>query len=186
MMGLFIPRARPFPTWSPPGAFSIRTSSPRSCKRSLSTLSNASSQLCKAQGKRCHPDRSRQSPDALKHEVWLPLSQFIIKSKTVAMNTGLGLHLGNNIGQSAEISECPFSSLIPAHCEDLCKPRGKKGSFIFEQILLLSSLLNRSGCLWLLTNLPVLEARGLRSSTQWGLPTLASKSSPLLGWESEF
>lgn len=33
------------------------------------TLSNASSQLCKAQGKKSHPDRSRQSPYALKHEV---------------------------------------------------------------------------------------------------------------------
>lgn len=122
MMGLFIAHQTISHMISPSDVFCQGLQPPppppRSSKRSLSTLSNASSQLCKAQGKKFHPDRSRQSPYALKHEVWLPLSQFIIKSKTVAMNTGLGLHLWNDIGQSAEISECPFSFLISAHCED--------------------------------------------------------------------
>lgn len=117
---------RPFPVWPHPGKFSARASSLRSSKRSPSSLSNASSQLCKAQGKKFHPDRSRQSPYALKHEVWLPLSQFIIKSKNVAMNTGSGLHLWNDIGQSAEISESPFSFLISAHGEDLLQTGGEK------------------------------------------------------------
>lgn len=118
---------RPFPVWPHPGKFSARASSLRSSKRSPSSLSNASSQLCKAQGKKFHPDRSRQSPYALKHEVWLPLSQFIIKSKNVAMNTGSGLHLWNDIGQSAEISESPFSFLISAHTVKIfCKLGGKK------------------------------------------------------------
>lgn len=98
---------RPFP-YDPTQQFSARAPSPCFSKHSLSTLSNASSQLCKAQGKKFHPDHSRQSPYALKHEVWLPLSQFIIKSKTVAMNTGLELHLWNDTGQSAEISWVPF------------------------------------------------------------------------------
>ena len=127
----------PFPTWSHSAAFFAHTSCPSSCKHSLRPVSNASSQLCKAQGKRSHPDRSRQSPNALKHEVWLPLSQFIIKSKTVAMNTGPGLHLWNDIRQSAEVSECPFSLLISAHREDPLQTKKKKSLFSFEQILLL-------------------------------------------------
>lgn len=127
---------RPFPVWPHPGKFSARASSLRSSKHSLSSLSNASSQLCKAQGKKFHPDRSRQSPYALKHEVWLPLSQFIIKSKNVAMNTGSGLHLWNDIGQSAEISEFPFSFLISAHGEDLLQTAGgkKKASFALSRL----------------------------------------------------
>lgn len=42
------------------------------------------------------------------------------------MNTGPGLHLGNDIDQSAEVSERPFSFLISAHCEDLLQTRKKK------------------------------------------------------------
>lgn len=42
------------------------------------------------------------------------------------MNTGPGLHLGNDTDQSAEVSECPFSFLISAHREDLLQTRKKK------------------------------------------------------------
>ena len=155
MMVLFIPH-RPFPTWSHPAAFFARASCPSSCKHSLRPVSNASSQLCKAQGKRFHPDRSRQSPDALKHEVWLPLSQFIIKSKTVAMNTGPGLHLWNDICQSAEVREGPFSLLISAYREDPLQTTGKKSCG--QEVC---NLLPR------------------------GMPTLVFTSSTMLGWESE-
>jgi hypothetical protein len=149
-------QTRTLPIWSWSGEFSTRASSPHPAKHSTTTLSNASSQLCKAQGKKFHPDHSRQSPYALKHEVWLPLSQFIIKSKTVDMNTGPRLHLWNDIGQSAGISEYPFLFITSAHYEDLLQTgfKKKKNLLSFEQILLLSSLFPELACLQFIVVLP--------------------------------
>lgn len=48
---------------------SARASRPPPSARSRSPQGNASSQLCKTQGKKFHPDQGRQSPYALKHEV---------------------------------------------------------------------------------------------------------------------
>ena len=185
MMGLFIPH-RPFPTWSHPAAFFARASCPSSCKHSLRPVSNASSQLCKAQGKRFHPDRSRQSPDALKHEVWLPLSQFIIKSKTVAMNTGPGLHLWNDICQSAEVREGPFSLLISAYREDPLQTTGKKKSLQLWADFMTLSTLSWAGRVASGSHVFSLSCgQEVCNLLPRGLPTLVLTSSTLLGWESE-
>lgn len=172
--------------WSHPAAFFAHASCPNSSKCSLRLVSNASSQLCKAQGKRSHPDRSRQSPDALKHEVWLPLSQFIIKSKTVATNTGPGLHLWNDIRQSAEVSECPFSLLISAYREDpLQTTKNKKSLQLWADFITLFTLSWAGRVAFGSYEFSLCCGQEVSDLLPSGLPTLVLKSSTLLGWESE-
>lgn len=144
-----------------------QTSSLSFSKHSLmSTLSKVSSQLCKAQGKKFHPDHSRQSPYALKHEVWLPLSQFIIKSKTVAMNTGPELYLWNDTGQSAK-SGYPFFFLnFCPLWRSFANWEREKSIFSPEQILLLSPAVHELARMSsVYNNLPVLPVSGFRSTT---------------------
>lgn len=71
-----------------------------------------------------------------------PYLSLSLNQKNVARNTGSELHLWNDIGQSAEISECPFSFLISAHCEDLLQTgkRKKKPLLLGADFISLSTL----------------------------------------------